>query len=120
MNQSSDNIRKRYAYHPKDRSKHTCIINGPGNLSDECKVLGDFGYKYYKNRPTKDSGHETATKEKFNRQQENNAIVNHVVYGKVLKKKNVSAEAEAYENIDYEIYNNNLYQIDIISLDYNK
>ena len=35
-----DKHRKRYADHPKDRSKLTCLICGPGHSSYECKVLG--------------------------------------------------------------------------------
>ena len=93
MSESAGNHRKRYVDHPKDRSKLHCLINGPGNSSDECKVLGDFGYKYYKTRPTKDHGHETKNEEKNSRQQENNAIVHHAVYEIILKEnKKVSDE----------------------------
>ena len=52
----------------KNRSKQTCLIHGPGNSSDECKVLGDFGSRYSKSRPTKDHGHDPSTKNKVNRQ----------------------------------------------------
>ena len=34
----------------------TYLIHGPGHSSEECKVLGDFGTKYAKIRPTKDRG----------------------------------------------------------------
>ena len=73
---SAENI---YVDHPKDISKPTCLIHFPGHSSDECKVLGDFGYKYAKPRPTKECGHDTARRNKFNRQQENNYILNHTV-----------------------------------------
>ena len=56
MSESAGKYIKRYVDHPKDRSKLTCIIHGPGNSSDECKMLGDFGYKYFGIRPTKDRG----------------------------------------------------------------
>ena len=54
--------RKMYVDHPKDRSKPTCIVNGPVNSSDECKILGDYGYKYSKSSPTKERWHEPAKK----------------------------------------------------------
>ena len=31
MSESAGRRRKRYLYHPKDRSKTTCIIHGPGH-----------------------------------------------------------------------------------------
>ena len=65
MNERDDKHRKRYADHLKDRSKLVCPINGARNSSDECKVLGDFGSKYYKSRPTKDRGQETAKMKKL-------------------------------------------------------
>ena len=45
---------KRYVDYPKDIPKYSCIIHVPGNSSDECKVLGEFGSKYSKIMPTKD------------------------------------------------------------------
>ena len=54
---SAGKIRKRYVDHPKDRSKLTFLIHGPGHSSDECKVLGYFGSKYYKIRPDKEHMH---------------------------------------------------------------
>ena len=39
-----------------ERKSKTCLIHGPGYSSDECKVLGDFGAKYAKGKPTKDHG----------------------------------------------------------------
>ena len=53
MSERSDKFRKRYVDHPKDISKLTCLIHGPGHSSYECKVLGNFGSKYSKRRPTK-------------------------------------------------------------------
>ena len=40
MSESTGKRRKMYVYHPKDGSKLTCLIHGPGHSSDECKVLG--------------------------------------------------------------------------------
>ena len=43
------------------------------------KVLGDFGSKYARSRPTKDRGQDPANRNKFNSQQESNDIVNNTV-----------------------------------------
>ena len=56
---------KSYVDHPKDRSKITCLIHGPGNSSYECDVLGDLGSKYYKISPTKDHRQDPTTKNIF-------------------------------------------------------
>ena len=78
MIESTGKRKKRHLDHPKYRFKLTCLFHGPGNLSDECKVLGDFGSKYSKIRPTKDSGHKTTFKKNV-RKKENNSIVQHAV-----------------------------------------
>ena len=54
-------------------------MHGLGYSSDECNVLVDFGYKYAKIRSTKDIEHNHTNRNKFNRQQENNDIVNSAV-----------------------------------------
>ena len=38
MSESAGKRKKKYVDCPKDISKLTCIIHGPGNSSDECKV----------------------------------------------------------------------------------
>ena len=43
-----------YVDHKKYRSQLTCIIYGPGHSPYEYKVLGEFGTKYAKARPTRD------------------------------------------------------------------
>ena len=60
-------------------------------------------------------------KNKFNRQKENNAIFNSAVY-EILMHENqkVSAEKEAHKNIQSEFDENNIYQIDNMSLEYTK
>ena len=63
--QSSCRRIKTYVDHPKDRSKHTCLIHGTGHSSDEFKVQGDLGSKYSKGRSTKDRVHETASNEEI-------------------------------------------------------
>ena len=53
MGKSPINDIKMYVDHLMDVSKQTYLIHGPGHSSDECMVLGDFGSKYSKIRPTK-------------------------------------------------------------------
>ena len=66
--------------------------------------LGRLFFKYYKSNPTKDRGHDSAIKNKFNRQKKNNAIVNHALDEMILQENNkVSAEAGAYENIELKL-----------------
>ena len=68
-----------------------------------------------------DRGHDTTNRKEFNRQQENNYIVNHALDEILLRENNkVSAEAEAHENIEAKLDYNNLYQIDNMSLDETK
>ena len=64
MSESAGKRRKRYV-DLKDRSKLTCLIHGPGHSPDECKVLGEFGSKYSKSRPTKYRGHEPTARKKL-------------------------------------------------------
>ena len=94
MSESSDNRRKRYVYHPKGKSKPTCLIHGPGNSSDKYKVLGDFGSKYAKIRHTNNRGHNH--KNEYSWQQYNNNIVNSVVDEIIVQENNkVSAGIES-------------------------
>ena len=110
MSDISVKHRKMYVDHPKDISKHTCLIHGPGNSSYEFKVLGDFGSKQSKFSPNKERGHEPATKKKFNIHQDNNTVVNYVVDEIILDENNkVSAEDESHEIIYSKIYENDIY-----------
>ena len=80
--------------------------------------MGEFGSKHSKSRPTKDSGHDTATRKKFNRQKENSDIVNNALDEILLQENNkVSNEYEAHKNIESDIYENDLYHIENRSLD---
>ena len=118
MSESSRNLRKRYVDHLNDRYKLTFLVNGTGHSSDECKVLEDFCSKYSKARPTKDHRLQPETKNKFNRHQENNYIVNHAVGDIILQEnKKLSVNDEAQENVDSEVNENNLYDIDKMILD---
>ena len=70
ISDSSGKRRKCYVYHLKYRSKLTCLINGPVHHSCECKVLGDFGHKYAKDKPTTDHRQEdSTTNRRFGRHQ---------------------------------------------------
>ena len=118
MSESAVKSIKIYVYHPHYIYKHTFLIHGPGNSSYECKVLGYFSYKCFKIKPNKDRRNDTATRKKFNRHKESNAIVNHVVDEILLQKNNnLSTETEAHENIESAFNYNNLYQIYNMSLD---
>ena len=80
--------------------------------------MGDFGSKYSKIRPTKDRRHDPMTRKEFNIQQDNNDIVNHAEDKILLQENNkVSAEEEAHENIESELDEDDLYNIDKMSLD---
>ena len=98
MSETSSKRRKRYVEYPKGESK-TCLIHGPGHSSDEFKFLVDFVSKYVKIRPTKYRVHNTVTRNKFNRQKDNNYIVNSAV-DEILMHENekLSAVKEAHEN----------------------
>ena len=93
--ESAGKCRKRHVDSPTGKSK-SCIIHGPGHSSDVCKVLGDFGTKYANIRPTKDRRSNPVPRICFNRQQENNAIVNNT-WDEILinETQKVSAAREA-------------------------
>ena len=46
MGKHSGKRNQSYVDHPRYQSKPTCLIHGPGNSSDELKVLTDFSTKY--------------------------------------------------------------------------
>ena len=52
----------------------TCLIHGPGNSSDECKVLNYFGNKYSIGGPFKEHRWYPTTNKKFGKKQEVNGI----------------------------------------------
>ena len=90
----SVNIRKRHVDSLTGKSK-TCLIHSPGHSSEECKVLGDFGSKHAKIRPTKYHGSSSVPRKTFNRHQENNTIVNNAVDEILLTKKVIPTNHEA-------------------------
>ena len=121
MSESAIKVGEIYVDHLRNRSKPTFFMHGHGNLSNECKVLVYFGFKYDKSRPTKDRRHDTANKKKVNRKQEINLIVKKSVDEILPQEDNkLSSEEEAYENIESGFYENGLYQTENIIIDKNK
>ena len=120
MGESSDKHRKWYADRPSGKTK-TCLIHGHGNYSDECKVLGYFGANYSESNPTKDSENHPVQAKILNIQQENNDIVNNMVYEILLyETQKLGAAKEAPEFLDPEYDDNEMYQDGIMSLEDNK
>ena len=118
MSNSANMRRKGYVYNLKYRSKLICLIRGPGNSLDECKVLGDFGTKYAKIRPTKYHRHKPAPKIIFGRYQQNNAIVEHAVDEIMLQdNKKLSLTDETHDNIDSEVGKDKMYELDKMIFD---
>ena len=118
MSESAGKRRKRYVDYLEGKSKPTCLIHGSGNSSYECNILGDFDSKYVKSRPNKDHGHDNVPRKQFNRQQENNSIINSKGDEIILhKNQKVSAEKKAHENVESDFDDNQLYQINNTSLD---
>ena len=68
-------------------------------------------------RPTKDHGHDTPTRNKFNIQQEKNTTVK-IAVDIILTQENnkLSSEAEAHENIESDLDDNDIYRICNMSL----
>ena len=87
MSEIAGKRRKSYIDHLKDKSKLICLIHGPGNSSDKCKILGEFGTKYDNIRPTKVHRQAPATNNVFGRHQEKNDIVQHAVDEIILREK---------------------------------
>ena len=118
MSKSTGKLRKIHIYHPKDILQLTCTNYGPGNYSDECTALGDFGSNYSKVRPTKYQRQETTIKKTYGRQQENNAIVQHAVDDIFLQDKDkLSVEDETHKNIDGEVDEDELYNLEQMVFD---
>ena len=79
ISESAVKRRKRYVDNMKDITKPTCLIRGSVNSSYKRNVLGEFGTKYDKYRPTKEHRQDPATKKRFVTRQDNNDIVQHIV-----------------------------------------
>ena len=95
------------------------MIHGIGHSSDECKVLGEFGTKYAAAQPTKNRVTNPIPQKGFQKKQENHTIIEnmmdelHMVESK--KVSVVNHEAPEFLEIDYN--ENNLYQVENMSLD---
>ena len=110
--QISAKLRKRYVDSPNGKSI-ICLIHGPGNSSEECKVLGDFGTKCAKSRSTKYHGNNYVPRGGINIHKENKTIVNNAANEILLTQKvratNHKAPEFMYSNYDA----NALYKVDI-------
>ena len=80
------NNKQRYVDHPRGWSQLTCLINGLGHSSDECRVLNGFGTKYAKYRPFKESSQDTNTNKKWGKKQEVNYFVQEAVDEIILQE----------------------------------
>ena len=106
--------------YPTGKSK-TCIIHGPGNYPEECKVLGDFGTKHANSSTTKDHRINPVPRKCFNIHQKINAIFNNAVDEILINEtQKLSAEREAQEFLDSDYDDNNLYQVYKMSLEETK
>ena len=66
--------------------------------------MGDFGYNYSKSRSPNERRHDPVSNKKFNRHQDNNAIVNHVVDEIILQEVLISGvEYKTHDDINYEV-----------------
>ena len=77
---------QRYLDSPRDRSQLTCLLYGPGNLSDKFKVLNCFGNKYNKGGPFKEYNEQPAAKTNCGKKQELNYIFQHAVDDIILQE----------------------------------
>ena len=85
MGKCAGNFKQSYVYHPRDISKLTCIINVPGDSSDEFKVINNFGAKYVTCRIFNESIQETTFNKRVFKNQELNDIVQHAVDDIILQ-----------------------------------
>ena len=72
--ESAGKRRKRHVNIPTVKSK-ICIIHVRGHSSEECEVLGGFGTKYDKIRPTKYHGNSLLHRGKNNRHQKTTPLL---------------------------------------------
>ena len=77
---------QRCLYSPRDRSQLTCLIYGPGNLSDKFKVLNCFGNKYNKGGHFKEYNKQPADTKNRGNKQEVNYIFQHAVDDIILQE----------------------------------
>ena len=111
---------KWYVDHLMDKSK-ICLVHCPGHTYDECKVLGNIGFKYVKGKPSNNFKNHHVTEKTFNRQQKNNTIINNVL-GKILFHEihKISAGREASKILDSDYDENYIYQVERMDLEETK
>ena len=101
MSQRFGKRRKRYSDHPSYRYKLTGLIHVPGNSSDKCKVLVEFGYKYSKKSGRLRTAGNSPQKLRHLKEKMKNAIITNAVCEIILQDNNkLSSEEKAYEKID--------------------
>ena len=98
------------------------MIHGPGHYSDEYKVLGELGTKYIAAQPTKDRGSNPIPRKGYHKKQENHTIIDNVmdVLCMVEFKKVSAVNHEAPEFLESDYDENDLYQVENMSLDENE
>ena len=107
---------KRYVDISKSESK-TCMLHGAGHSSDECKVLGKFGTKYTAFHTTKGCRINTVPEKIFQVKQENHYILNNMDEIQMTESNKVNAvNNEASEFLESNYNENNLYQVENMSL----
>ena len=94
------------------------MIQGAINSYDKCKVLGKFGTNYTASQPTDDRGRNPIPRKIFHKKQENHAIIINVVDEiQIIEPKKVSAvHNEAPELLESDYDENELYQVENMSL----
>ena len=108
---------KWYVDFPSVESK-TCIFPLSQAFFFKCNILGDFGSKYAKGKPTNDRGNHPVPRNKFNKQQENNAIFNNVVDEIILHEtQKLSAVKEAPEFLESGYDENEVYPFENMRLE---
>ena len=100
----------------------TCIVHGIAHSSNYSRVLKQFGTKYAAAQSTKYHWNNPVTRKIFQKKQENHAIINNAVDDILLNEtKKVSAvNHEAPESLENDYYENDLYQVENMSLDETK
>ena len=98
----SGNCNQRYINCPRDISKLTFLIHGPGHFSEQWKLLDDFGIKYAVGRPFKDIRHEPTTTNICLGEKEVSDMVQHTV-DEILQEdigRKLSAKKIDYQDND--------------------
>ena len=94
------------------------MIHGAGNCYDEYKVLDEFGTKYDAAQTSKDHGSDPIPRKRLWKKQENHTIINNVVDElRMIESKKVSdVNHESLEFLESDCNDNELYQVENMSL----